>query len=113
MDDHRRSLLDAFTSAEDYTSDDDPATRDLNSSAAYSIGYEETIKGVIFRFPRWQSDNDLWNRIEVDKWNEAYKLGHEDALGDLILYSVECSKCNRDLNGYMGPLCRYCDGTAE
>lgn len=24
-----------------------------------------------------------------------------------------CPECNRDLRGYAGPLCRYCDGTAE
>jgi hypothetical protein len=24
-----------------------------------------------------------------------------------------CSRCGRDLHGYRGPLCRYCDGTAE
>lgn len=24
-----------------------------------------------------------------------------------------CPQCDRDLHGYRGPLCRYCDGTAE
>jgi len=24
-----------------------------------------------------------------------------------------CTQCGRDLHGYAGPLCRYCDGTAE
>jgi len=24
-----------------------------------------------------------------------------------------CSECGRDLHGYSGPRCRYCDGTAE
>lgn len=24
-----------------------------------------------------------------------------------------CSECGRDLHGYRGPLCRYCDGTAD
>ncbi len=24
-----------------------------------------------------------------------------------------CSRCERPLRGYRGPLCRYCDGTAE
>lgn len=24
-----------------------------------------------------------------------------------------CSECGRDLHGYRGPRCRYCDGTAE
>lgn len=23
-----------------------------------------------------------------------------------------CVQCGRDLHGYVGPLCRYCDGTA-
>lgn len=26
---------------------------------------------------------------------------------------ARCSECERDLHGYRGPLCRYCDGTAE
>ena len=113
MDRHylRHHLLNSFKDVTQFTSEDNPATRDLNVEAAYQIGYEETIDNrKSFRLPRWQ---DVFPE-EEDKWNDAYKLGHDDALGDLILYGiVECSKCNRDLNGYHGPLCRYCDGTAE
>jgi len=30
-------------------------------------------------------------------------------------FKTTCSntECRRDLHGYRGPLCRYCDGTAE
>ena len=36
----------------------------------------------------------------------------EDA-SPAISISVACTRCGRDLHGYHGPLCRYCDGTAE
>lgn len=38
----------------------------------------------------------------------------EAAPFDMSLNGIAyCSQCGRDLHGYRGPLCRYCDGTAE
>lgn len=36
-------------------------------------------------------------------------------MGGALAFSEKqrCSECGRDLHGYRGPRCRYCNGTAE
>lgn len=76
--------------------------------------------------------NQVWQCISFTRSPTAtlQKVGTEEArsgcVGSQILsrftrlvpkqeseIPVNCSECGRPLNGYHGPRCRYCDGTAE
>ncbi len=48
-----------------------------------------------------------YERMAMYEWGCLFQKGTDP----YVLKS--CSDCGRDLRGYIGPMCRYCDGTAE
>lgn len=62
--------------------------------------------------------------LQAFNGRDALRDAYEEAI-DLCMYLKQsliergplppptCTKCQRELHGYRGPLCRYCDGTAE
>ena len=55
--------------------------------------------------PWWRRILRRPGRLYAKQWRAALAA---DRTEELV-----CSECGRDLHGYRGPRCRYCDGTAE
>lgn len=49
----------------------------------------------------------------VDARNSAVESGELCIKCHALRATPKCTECGRELHGYRGPRCRYCDGTAE
>ena len=66
-----------------------------------------------FREALAETDTPACDHEWVDARNSAVESGELCIKCHALRATAKCTECGRELHGYRGPRCRYCDGTAE